>query len=344
MAPRRESLVRYTTHCDHLPIPGQFPLRVPVEFDYNVVRDHIEEVMTWMISRTTGATGQLFLGPQLRYIQDRSGNTREEMYTPEGHGPLDGARATRAMEEFVTRVTAPLVRTARLGVATLRWSIPKHAHRSILLVDGRDGRDSPLRVYLVDPNGALHPKLKPPVMKFIKNIFTIVRPSTRVFFADTTHDINVSSSLAFSYIDRREHKLGRQTDPGAYCVIASLMLIADVLCTRERVLSTGHIARLSADLSGGATDPEAARYNRLMAMRSYVYELLVSMQRDGVLTHVALPNTISFSPLTVIPKNPIYKLQTKTTVSDLRDMCRKYGVDSTGSKEDLVRRLADILE
>lgn len=341
MPPRRESIVRYEVDCGGLPTPYRSPLRVPRAFDYTAVRNNIETVVSWMIARTTGGPGQLTLGPQLRYVDaDGTGaSAGYQLYTANGGTLLSEERVDAYMTAFVRRLAASNLAALRLGVATLRWLVGTRAHRSVLLCDARDR--AVLKVYLIDPNGSLTDAIKRNIMAMIRHYFErqdVVAQVRAVFLSPER--MNVSPSPTFAWVDRHVYGLDAQTDPGAYCVVASLIIIVDVLCTKERILHKGHLERLNHDLSGGASDEEARRYNRLMAMRSFCYEVIAAMQTDGLLADLALPEAVLFVPVATLPASPIAEWQLQT-VAHLRRTCAARGLDDRGKKEDLVLRLVD---
>ena len=339
MPARRESIVRYEVDCGGLPTPYRSPLRVPVTFDYNAVRNNIEAVVSWMIAKTTGGPGQLTLGPQLRYVEDGDRN-EYQLYTANGGTRIPTERVREHMTAFARRLGASHLPALRLGVATLRWLVGARAHRSVLLCDARDR--AVLKVYLIDPNGSLTDAIKRNVMAMVRHYFEqqdVVGQVRAVFLSPER--MNVSPSPTFAWMDRNVYGLAAQTDPGAYCVIASLLIIVDVLCTKERILHKGHLERLNHDLSGGATDEEARRYNRLMSMRSFCYEVIAAMQGDGLLVgSIALPEVVLFVPVAKLPPSPIAEWQLQT-VGQLRRACAALALDDRGKKEDLVLRLVD---
>lgn len=344
MPVRRDSVVRYELECTHIPVPSRVPLRVPIDFDYYAVLSNAERVMAWMISKTTGGRGQLALGPQLRYLSaNGDAPATYELRTADGARVLSGVdEERRAIRGFMDATRAPLMSSKRLGIATLRWKVNGNRHRSVLLCDARNPQK--FSVFLVDPNGALVDSIKRPVMEMIGHYFRLQTavPVSATFLASDS--INVSPSGVSNWLDRHVYGLSANShEPGGYCIAVSLLLINDVLCAKDRVLSKGHLRRLNDDLSGGAVDEGARRYNRLMALRSFLYELATNMQRDGELQEMRVPtDVILYVPVANLPPTPVAQLQMQM-VGALRQMCRAHGVDDRGTKEELVLRLADVV-
>ena len=358
MPARRTSIVRYETDCHGFPIPGRTPLRVPIAFDFRIVRANIEKVLDWMISRVTGGSGQLVLGPQFRYV-DRGarGEPDYELYTPDGatalHPTPELARA--AINQFVAAVMRPRLATKRLGTATLRWMVRNSRHRSVVLCDGRD--ESVFKVYVIDPNGSLVEDTKEQVFVLLRGFFRSqdVAPKVKLMFLPIEH-MNASADPITRGLDRL-YGIEWSEDPGGYCVPASLLLILDVLCAKEQALTKGHISRLVKDLSGNATDHGAKRYNLLMAMRSFTFELATLMTAHGHALPTFDTRTIPYIPIASLPPlksirdalpraasppprvdNPRSELWGHT-VSALRVMCEERGLGAVGTKAALVARL-----
>ena len=80
-----------------------------------------------------------------------------------------------------------------------------------------------------------------------------------------------------------------------------------------------------------------------MALRSFLYEIVTNMRRDGGLQEMRVPtDVVLYVPVANLPPTPVAQLQ-RRMVGALREMCRAHGVDDRGTKEELVLRLADVV-
>ena len=263
---RRHSLHLYETECPALPRLDRRPLRVPRNFDYLPLRAHFDKVVAWMITKV--ARRDTAVGPIIRY------DPPPKRY----HPPLkrDVTSGTPVTVRFLKRVRAAQFPERRVGVAFLSYrdniESGRSGHRSVVICDARTDA---LILHVIDPNGA-HPYEK----RAEDVLWYHFGTNATVNFL-TIPKLNAGASA-----NAWDATLGiRATDPEGYCVYVSLLLVMDLLCTGTRVFTGGHFERLSTDMVGRSRGDEALdRYNRLMAMRSFTYEILRAMKRSGAWT------------------------------------------------------------
>jgi len=342
----RASPTRYQTNCRGFPIPSRETLRVPKVFDYRVLRSMAPKVLAWIIEELTSS--QPIVGPQFRYLERGSrGRAQAQMFSPNGEEEItDSDMRQLQMLHFVSGIFRSSTPSDRIGVVTLRYKRTQSStgHRFILLCDGREG--SVLNVHIVDPNENLATDLVDGVKRMLQNFFNLQNIRTVDVFILPVDRFNVSASPVTEALDK-QFKLETQVDPGAYCVTASMLLIVDFLCTKERIFSNGHLSRLAADLSRGATDEVSATYNRLMAMRSFTFELLMLMKKRNMDVPAFETEYVRFTPRveydvpkrSLPPPPPDEGYLESMTKPMLKRMCEAYGVDPSGTKEELVQRI-----
>lgn len=297
----RKSINAYNQFCPGFPIPGRRPLRVPVTFDYRVMRDHFGYIVNWVVSRIAHRTLSSVSGPIICYNMSLRGPlTIKNIY---GEEETNGVYE---VHKFLNRVMNINDESRRIGVAFLSkpfdgTRIEKESgHRSVILVDATELNHIVLHV--IDPNGET--QRDEFVRRYLRNRLC------KLFDNGLGYDIEIHFTIipkinvsSLTYNRNFDVFLGIRDniEPGAYCVYGSLLVAIDVMCTHKYSLRSNHFERMVNDMSGvyPALTPDMVKFNRLMAMRSFTFELLSFMSVEGV-----------WPPDFVDRKNPRYRIPT----------------------------------
>ena len=258
---RRASLSLYQNSCPGLPHPDRRPWRVPLQFDYKPFRDHFQDIVSWITGKATGR--QTVIGPRIKFTS--------------GYRFLMEVIGDELSTTFLSRVRRAQHKNRRIGILFLSYDyLPEdddttRKHRAVVICDARN---DDLILYVVDPNGTPHKKTRERGGQALRRYFN---DNVEIRFIPVPK-FNVSSS-ANLWDEKMKIKA---TEPDAYCVYASTLIAMDIVCTGSQALKQGHFERLAHDIQGPSrNDVKLDRYNRLMAMRSFTYEILIRMRSDG---------------------------------------------------------------
>lgn len=158
-----------------------------------------------------------------------------------------------------------------------------------------DPADGILKLYVVDPNGSPNAETRRNGRNALR---ALLGDEAEVSFVHAPRFNESSTSNGW------DAALGIEAmEPDAYCVYASLLITMDVLCVGTEALSKGHFLRLSQAMVGPCRgDASIDRYNRLMAIRSFAYEVVWRMKQTGAWTRYVPP------PSQAVGYHPEYSL------------------------------------
>ncbi len=304
---RRPSLILRDSNCGSLglPDPARRPLLVPKRMNYNEFRSALPQVIKWMVGKVTDARNRTHppYGPKIVF-DPRNRRPMQMLVRATDH--LTGAETTawsgakQMITAFVTIVRRALKRHRRIGVATLKNYpyLGNSGHVAAFLCDCR--RDDRIAVYIVDPNGAQNEDIALMSKSLLIALFNGLDARVTVTNIVVPH-FNVSATQN-TFDDA--FGITPVSDPGAFCATATALFVLDVLCTSgARALDEKHFDRLFADLTGASSD-ETLAYARLMAFRSFSYELVTQMKAEGhKITVTCSDDVVFFNPDTFDPKS-----------------------------------------
>lgn len=291
---RRKSIQSHEFHCEGLPKFNRRPLRVPRTFNYLTFRSRYFEVAAWMVQKVTKRTS--VVGPNIRFEA-----------TGRYHAVENGT-----ISKFLKNLGNCRYPQHRIGVCSLstsggwidsRGNDHVAGHRMVVLCDARGTR---IKLYVIDPNGRPHVDTRKKGRKALEKEFG---ENTEISFI-AIPSMNVSTTrYPLHAVWDRYHGIEKNKEPNGYCVHLSVALIMDILCTGSQALAEGHFDRLARDMTGGPRgDPQLDAYNRLMAARSFTYEILKKMSDAKAWNTYVTNRTVAYNPETFDPRDVLPKL------------------------------------
>lgn len=296
MSLKRKSLERYETVCSGLPSPNRRPLHVPQDgFDYVALRTYFGHAVLWMLRKVIGSRRTHFpVGVMVHFTDD---DRRRSIHVRDLHSNhMEKEKEKRAIATFVSDIRQTRSVMKKIGICFLSYRKPRgnsndSKHRTVLLCDCRNGNNITLSV--IDSNGVLSEKRQRRARIVLKELFSEVLGWQGKLIIKMMHipKLNVGPSK----VRNLDIQLGIKDaiDPEGYCVMASLAIAFDILCTDTQALSDNHFERLIQDFVGRCENcpDDVKNYNRLMALRSFTFEIIMRMQKDGM-----WPGPLVFEP------------------------------------------------